>query len=135
MRERLRHWWLAAGVAAAAAGAFVLFRFDPSLNAFYPRCPTYVLLAIYCPGCGALRAAHELLHGDVIAAMGYNVLAVLALPLALYWTVGAGRAAFRGERFVFPPMSGRLSYTVAGLVFGFAILRNIPVSPFTAIAP
>jgi hypothetical protein len=131
----VRRWWLAAGVGGGAAREGFFFRFDPSVTSFYPRCPTYVLLAIYCPGCGALRAAHELLHLDLAAALSYNALAVAAVPLALYWMVAAGRAGLRGERFAFPPMSGRLSYTVAFVVLGFAFLRNIPVAPFTVIAP
>lgn len=58
--------------AAVAAGAIVLFAFDPSAYAFYPRCVFHVLTGFDCPGCGSTRAMHALLHGRVGEAFRYN---------------------------------------------------------------
>jgi hypothetical protein len=37
---------------------------------------------VQCPGCGSLRAAHQLLHGNVEAAWALNKPFLMALPLA-----------------------------------------------------
>jgi hypothetical protein len=68
---------------AAAATAAALFFFDPATTSFYPPCLFKTVLGMQCPGCGSLRAAHQLLHGNVEAAWALNKPVVLALPLAL----------------------------------------------------
>ena len=53
-------------------GALLLYSFDPSApNNYFPRCPSYWLLGVYCPGCGITRALHALLHGDVVQAFAH----------------------------------------------------------------
>src|ERR1700757_2047224 len=76
-------WWLTCGLSLAAAAA-VLFLFNPSEHAFYPRCMLYATTGIYCPGCGSLRALHNLSHGHLLTALHYNPLLVLALPFAVF---------------------------------------------------
>jgi hypothetical protein len=77
------------------AGAVFLYRFPPEQYRFYPACPVYRYLHIYCPGCGSTRALASLLHGRVIDAMHYNPLFVMLLPLLLafaamtYWNAAA----------------------------------------------
>src|SRR5258708_976408 len=66
-------------------GAAVLFLFNPSEWGFYPFCFFYRTTGLLCPGCGSLRAMHQLLHGHFVAALHFNALFVLSLPLlALY---------------------------------------------------
>src|SRR4051812_3951253 len=75
--------WL--GVAALIGlGLAVLFRFDPSRYPFYPRCLFHEVTGLHCPGCGATRALHQLLHGRVVEAMGLNAMLVAALPYLGY---------------------------------------------------
>ena len=71
--------WIA-GALALSAAATVLFLFDPGQHGFYPRCGFHALTGWDCPGCGGLRAAHQLLHGHVAAAWALNPL-VLLLPV------------------------------------------------------
>lgn len=125
----------AASVVAAAAAAIVLYRYDPLRVAFYPRCPLYVFTGLYCPGCGALRALHALLHLRVAAAFGYNALLVPALPVFAYLGISRlrkwmGRPALPT---VFLPASAVWGILV--LLVGFATLRNLPFAPFTLLAP
>ena len=35
----------------------------------YPTCPFLAITGWYCPGCGSLRAVHDLLHGDLAGAV------------------------------------------------------------------
>ena len=66
----------------AALAAAVLFLFDPATARFYPPCLFKTFLGTQCPGCGSLRAAHQLLHGNVSQAWALNKSLLIALPLA-----------------------------------------------------
>src|SRR5690242_18001165 len=68
-------------VLALALGMIVLYRFNPAQYGFYPRCALYETTGLLCPGCGCLRALHQLLHGNVVQAFRFNALLVLSLPL------------------------------------------------------
>jgi hypothetical protein len=65
-----------------AAFAIVLFVLDPATAGFYPPCLFRTVLGMRCPGCGSLRAVHQLLHGDLAAAWALNGPVVVALPLS-----------------------------------------------------
>ena len=75
-----------------------------------PSCPLYAVSGLYCPGCGTLRCLHALTHGDLGAALGFNVLTVLAPPA---WCspgrpgCGAAVPACRAGRLPRPGCSGR----------------------------
>src|SRR5208283_124420 len=66
-------------VAAALGSGAVLFFFDPAKHGFYPVCLFHSLTGLNCPGCGATRAAYQLLHGHLLRALQDNALFVLAL--------------------------------------------------------
>lgn len=72
---------IAAIVAVVAVAAVALYWFfDPSTN-FFPRCQFYQLTGWQCPGCGAQRAFHALLGGDIAAAWHFNALLFFIVPL------------------------------------------------------
>lgn len=84
-----------AALACAAAGFAAVGAVDPNEPGRYPPCPVPAYTGLACPGCGSLRAAHALAHGDVTAALGDNALlvagaAVLAVAL-LRWVLAAFR--------------------------------------------
>src|SRR6267143_629459 len=60
--------------------AAILFFFDPRQYGFYPKCPLYTLTGLHCPGCGALRGLHELMHGHLLVAVRMNSLLFPGLP-------------------------------------------------------
>ncbi len=125
-----------AGLAVlGAAGLALLYFVDPRNPGVFPACPFLGLTGCYCPGCGTLRALHVLLRGDVVSALGYNVLTVLALPLIAY-SFGTGAMRAFGLKapspvFVRPVWIWAL---LAGVV-AFWVLRNLPVAPLTVLAP
>ena len=119
----------------AAAGLAMIYALDPRNSGTYPVCPFLGLTGCYCPGCGTLRCLHQLLHGNVVGAFGYNPLAVLSLPFIVYsYATGAARA-FRipAPRPVF--VHHRLIWALFVGIIAFWILRNIPVGLLTVLAP
>lgn len=123
---------LGAGVALAAAA--VLWRVDPAGSALFPPCPSRALAGVECPGCGALRATHRLLRGDLAAAFRMNPLLVALAPLL---ALGLAQEAYprlwprlRTER-----APARRVVWLWAIVLGFGALRNVPVEPFTWLAP
>jgi len=110
----------------------LLFLFEPGRYTFYPRCLFHQTTGLFCPGCGSLRAAHQLLHGHLVAAFRLNALFVLSVPAAAwfltYWLVRPNKTKVD---FKFYPA---LLWTalVAGILFG--ILRNLPFAR-AALAP
>jgi hypothetical protein len=114
------------GILAAVAGAFVYVgTVDPNQPGHYPVCPLYQITGLYCPGCGGLRSAHAFVHGDFLAALQDNAVAVLGyLGFAVLWTVWVVRAA-RGR-----PLKldlGPVHLWAAGtLLLVFTVVRNLP---------
>lgn len=119
------------GLGTVAAGA-LLGTVSPHLPGFYPVCPSYALTGLYCPGCGSLRAVHDLVHLDLAGAWSMNPLAVLALPLVVgSWFAWLHRAAAgRPRRWISPPWVPNALLVV---VVVFWVARNIPVlAPYLA---
>lgn len=102
-----------------------------------PQCLLNELTGLHCPGCGNTRATKALLNGDVVDAWNQNAAFVMALPF-LIW--GAVRLWIG---WVFPgklkplPFIWRYHHSVILiiLVVAFGILRNVPVKPFSWLAP
>ncbi|MEU8590368.1 DUF2752 domain-containing protein [Streptomyces sp. NPDC048664] len=115
-----------AAVLAGVAGAFAYVgAVDPNHPGHYPACPLLRLTGIYCPGCGGLRSAHAVVHGDLLTALHDNAVATLGYPvLAVLWTLWAVRAA-RGRPMGLDPRPAHL-WSVGVLVLVFTVVRNLP---------
>ncbi len=131
-RPNLVRFGLAAVVACAIG---VLYWFDPVGAIWFPKCPFHLLTGWHCPGCGSTRAVHALLHGDLAGALAYNALLVCAVPLLL--AVSIGHVVSHGYRLTHwtTRMSPRWIWLVVGILTVFTVLRNIPFSPFSLLAP
>ncbi|MEU6983621.1 DUF2752 domain-containing protein [Streptomyces sp. NPDC046324] len=118
-----------AGVAAAFAYVGAV---DPNEPGHYPVCPLLRFTGLYCPGCGGLRSAHAVVHGDLAAAFGANALAVVgyglfALVMAL-WLIRAVRAV--PMRVAVTPA---WAWAIGALLALFSLVRNLPFG--SALAP
>jgi hypothetical protein len=113
-----RSRWIVATCVAVAA--FVIYRFDPSLYAFYPRCVFHAVTGLQCPGCGATRAAYQLLHGRFAAAYRLNPMLFVMAPF-----VAAGSltdAEWTRHRWV--------GWAVATLLIAWGVFRNTPLCAY-----
>src|SRR5271155_1144487 len=82
------HPYTVLGSGALAAGALgYIGLVDPHKpGSFFPQCPFRLLTGLNCPGCGALRMTHDVLHGHLVAAINDNVLLLVVITL-LAWTI------------------------------------------------
>jgi hypothetical protein len=125
----------AVAVAIILVGLAMLFFFDPARHGFYPRCMFHEFTGLLCPGCGGLRAAHQLLHGHWSAAFAFNPL----LCLFGLGAVGLGlaslyrRATGRCVRFRFQDPAW--IWLLAGGTVLFAVARNLPAGVFLGLGP
>ena len=124
---------IAAALAFLAAIALVYFLVDP-VAGILPECPFYKVTHLYCPGCGSQRAVHALLHGEMAASLAYNPLLLVAVIYSLVEGILWLRRRF--DHRIRPLSSYRWAPWIAlGMISAFWVLRNIPVEPFTALAP
>ena len=105
--------WLRSTALAVALG--ILYAFPPAEVWFYPPCVFHTFTGWLCPGCGATRALHELLHGRFVEALALNPWMMVTLPLL---------AAYGIARVRIPvALAGALA--VSGVAF--SVLRNLLV--------
>ncbi|WP_282692036.1 DUF2752 domain-containing protein [Streptomyces sp. CC208A] len=118
-----------AGVGAAFAYVGVV---DPNEPGHYPVCPLLRFTGLYCPGCGGLRSAHAVAHGELVTALGANALAVagyaVCAVLLVVWLVRAVRAT--PTRITVTPAWG---WALGALTALFTVIRNLPFG--SALAP
>ena len=130
--RRLRGPLLTAGL----VGGFTLalhFR-DPHSAGSWGTCPWLALTGFYCPGCGSLRAVHDLTNGDVVAAAGSNLIFVLMVPLLILWWVSWSRRSWSGSgpSAVVSRHSGLYIALAAAVMVAFGVLRNLPAGSWLA---
>ena len=122
-------------VALGLVGVAVLYTFDPRNPGAYLICPFLGLTGYHCPGCGTLRALHQLLHGNVIAALGYNPLTILSLPFIAYSFAEGAMKAFQVKALprIFIPHQFIWALFIG--IVAFWLLRNVQIQPLTVLAP
>lgn len=125
-------------IAAALAGfgGLALLRFyDPASSGLFPPCPLHYLTGLYCPGCGSLRALHQLLLGNWHNAWAMNPLTCVLLPFLLYGLASELSSRVRGRALPQIFLPGASIYVLCAVIVLFGILRNLPVYPFELLAP
>ncbi|HEY1171486.1 MAG TPA: DUF2752 domain-containing protein [Verrucomicrobiae bacterium] len=120
-RRKVILWSLAFG--AFIVVLLVLHFFPPGQYPIYPVCPLREGTGLDCPGCGGLRAMHQLTNGNIAAAWRLNPAVFVILPLAAYETL---MRVFlkRPERSVLAHTPSLIALGVLLLVF--SVGRNLP---------
>ncbi len=127
-------WLLAVGMLGGGV-LLLLWLVDPRQVAL-PLCIFHRATGLHCPGCGATRATHELLHGRVFSALQDNALWVLSLPVVLYAVASETRRRVWGRALPGDlARRPRLLLLIAAVAAVFGVLRNVPGSPFDLLAP
>lgn len=131
----LRRVFAATVCLITAGGLYLLYARNPAVPGFFPPCPFLLLTGFYCPGCGALRTLHELMHFHFAHAFELNILVCVAvLPLGIYcarWLLSfSGLLHFPPHRI---PKSAY--YSVLIVILSFWLLRNLPWYPVSLLAP
>ncbi|MGI8884524.1 MAG: DUF2752 domain-containing protein [Pyrinomonadaceae bacterium] len=125
----------AASIAAISGGAAVVWYFNPSSVNFLPVCPLYSLTGIACPGCGLTRGFHALFHGDIFTALDYNALLPVYAFIFGYFFVSLIFVIFKGRGLSFNIFRPKLIWSFLALALVFAVVRNLPVYPFSVLYP
>lgn len=134
--EKRSWWWKVGGVVffgglalAAAAG---IYRMDPEqelTEATLLGCGFKQVTGLDCPGCGATRATHYLLHGDVVAAFQHNPAYVGGVPLLLGAVPVWLAAVRRGVRLSTATVWG-IWLTLLILLLVYWVVRNLAWWPW-----
>lgn len=121
---RQGHVGLTAGAGLLAVGALgYVGLVDPHRpGALFPACPFKLLTGWNCPACGGLRMTHDLLHGDLPAAVVDNVFLLVGLPMVALWWLWRRR---RGQRAFTPAVVALI--TIAAVMW--TVVRNLPGFP------
>jgi hypothetical protein len=112
------------GTGAVLAGALAYIGLgDPHRSNFlFPTCPFHAATGLYCPGCGGLRMVHDVLHGDLAAAIVDNVVALIGLPLLLAWFLLRRRSGR-------PWMTPVAAVVIIAVAVTWTVVRNLPGFP------
>lgn len=112
----------------------ILFFFDPTVYHFYPTCVFHQMTGLLCPGCGGLRAIHQILHGHLLTAFRFNPLLVSCVPVIAVIAASHGlRDKSNRPRSMGFPMSWIWLVGATTLVLG--VWRNLPGAPTTILPP
>ena len=113
---------LGTGALAVGALAYVGLADPHRLGFLFPPCPFKLLTGLNCPACGGLRMTHDLLHGDLAAAVVDNVFLLIGLPALALWVllrVKQGQRAFTLPAIV----------VIAVAAIAWTVIRNMPGFP------
>lgn len=116
--------YAAIGTAAVFAGGLAYIGIaDPHRPGFlFPACPFKAITGWECPGCGGLRMTHDLLNGDVPAAVVDNVFLLVGAPLLALWLLVRWRL-----RRSLMPIAAWLTLIAAAILW--TVVRNWPGFP------
>ena len=117
-----RYGTLGAGLLGVGALTYVGIADPHRAGSLYPPCPFKLLTGWNCPACGGLRMTHDLLHGDLAAAVVDNLFLLIGLPVLAIWVIWRLK---RGER----PFSLLAVVVIAVAAVAWTVMRNIPGFP------
>ena len=125
MSANSRQWLANLAAFAVAAAACVLLRFPPAGSRFYPRCPVFFWLHLYCPGCGGTRALAALLHGRLNEAAHWNAMVVIFFSFCRRLPCVDILACHEGDRITWPTIPDSLLKLSLVLIAIFTVVRNL----------
>jgi Protein of unknown function (DUF2752) len=113
---------LGSGALLASALGYIGLVDPHKPDSVFPVCPFRLLTGWNCPACGALRMTHDVLHGDLAAAINDNVLLLVGIPVVAGWILLRRR---RGKSLLTMPAAA----TVVITMLAWTVVRNLPGFP------
>ena len=110
------------GAAAAAALTYIAVADPHRSGSIYPPCPFKLLTGLNCPACGGLRMTHDLLYGNLHAAVIDNLFLLVTIPVLLAWVL---TRRYEGK----PALTQKTYLVVAAAALIWTIVRNVPGFP------
>lgn len=115
--------------------SIVLLKHNPATSGLYPPSPFRAFTGLYCPGCGTLRSLHQLLNGHLVTAFGLNPLMIISLPFLACSYLNYGWKAFTGKNLLNIFVPSQWIWFLLQAIIAYWIVRNIPLVPFSWLAP
>jgi Protein of unknown function (DUF2752) len=91
-------------------------------DSVFPICPFRLLTGWNCPACGGLRMVHDVLHGDLAAAISDNAFLLVGIPVLAGWILLRRRSG--KSLFSVPAVATLMIATLA-----WTVVRNLPGFP------
>lgn len=132
--DRGTQWLWYLGAAGLMALLPLYYFLDPASDPF-PACPFRQLTGLYCTGCGSQRALHELLHANIGASLGKNLLFIPTIALVGWHGMARMGHAMAGKKWKSPLDHRRAAGILLIVVLAYTIARNLPWAPFSELAP
>lgn len=116
-------------------GVVFLLLIGPNQKGFFPICVLNKTTGLHCPSCGATRASHALIRGDIAAAFTNNPLFVLFVPSFAYLAICSGWPALVRNEWKPVACSTKILIPLTFLVLAYGVVRNIEHPPFAWMTP
>jgi hypothetical protein len=120
--RRRRYPALGAGALLVGALGYVGLVDPHKPDSVFPICPFRLLTGWNCPACGGLRMVHDVLHGDLAAAISDNAFLLVGIPMLAGWILLRRRSG--KSLFSLPAAAPLVIATLAWIV-----VRNMPGFP------
>ena len=122
---RYKQYIIGLGLILATLAFIALYRnVDPIDSYYMPKCLSYTVFGIRCPGCGTQRAIHSILTGDFKAALQFNP--ILYITTTIILDIKSVKAKhpklhnlFLGEKTIWVLLCILLIYTILRNIFAF----------------
>lgn len=113
----------------------IIFAFDPAHTRFFPPCHFKLITGFECPGCGSLRAIHQLLNGNFLAAIRLNPLMIIFLFIFFLVLISLLIKNKFTKSFLSFLSRPYIPLAVLIIILVYWLLRNLPFYPFTLLGP
>ncbi len=113
---------LGTGVVLGAALTYIGLADPHRPGSLFPPCPFKLLTGLECPGCGGLRMIHDVIHGDLAAAVVDNIFLLVGLPLLAAWVLWRRS---RGQQVLTLGVGAVLIVSAVA----WTVIRNLPGFP------